>query len=97
MPPPFGVENPEDLPFVTPDEWVTTVVDVREGVRRKRAALIAHHSQIAPDWPMLAIPEEVNIEQFGDESFQLVISRVPATLPETDVFAGVTAEEAVPA
>ncbi len=97
MPPPFGVENPEDLPFVTPDEWITTTVDIREGVRRKRQALVAHHSQIPPDWPMLAIPEEVNIEHFGSEAFQLVISRVPVTLPETDVFAGVLVEEAVPA
>ena len=95
MPPPFGIDNPEDLPFVTPDEWITTTVDVRDGIRRKRAALVAHHSQIAPDWPMLAIPEEVNIEQFGTEAFQLVISRVPASLPEDDVFAGVVAKEAV--
>ena len=97
MPPPFGVERPEDLPFVTPDEWITTTVDIRDGVRRKRQALIAHHSQIAPDWPMLAMPEEVNIEHFGTEAFQLVISRVPVTLPETDVFAGIVVEEAVPA
>ena len=44
---------------------------------------------------MLAIPEEVNIEHFGTEAFQLVISRVPVTLPETDVFAGLAVEEAV--
>jgi N-acetyl-1-D-myo-inositol-2-amino-2-deoxy-alpha-D-glucopyranoside deacetylase len=91
QPPPFGVENPEDLPFVSPDEWVTTTVDIRAAVRRKRQALIAHHSQIAPDWPMLAIPEEVNIEHFGMESYELVISRTPPVLPETDVFAGVVA------
>ncbi|MDQ6847586.1 MAG: PIG-L family deacetylase [Candidatus Dormibacteraeota bacterium] len=95
MEPPFGVENPEDLPFVTPDAWITTTVDVRKGIRRKREAMIAHHSQIGPDWPLLAIPEEVNIEHFGEESFQLVISRVPVTLPETDVFAGIAVEEAV--
>ncbi len=94
-PPPFGVENPEDLPFVTPDEWISTTVDIRNAVRRKRQALVAHHSQIAPDWPMLAIPEEVNIEHFGTEAFQLVISRVPVTLPETDLFAGITAKETV--
>jgi N-acetyl-1-D-myo-inositol-2-amino-2-deoxy-alpha-D-glucopyranoside deacetylase len=95
MAPPFGVEKPEDLPFVTPDEWITTTVDIKNAVRRKRRALIAHHSQIAPDWPMLAIPEEVNIEHFGTEAYQLVISHVPVTLPETDVFAGVTADEPV--
>ncbi|MGH7723043.1 MAG: N-acetyl-1-D-myo-inositol-2-amino-2-deoxy-alpha-D-glucopyranoside deacetylase [Candidatus Dormibacteria bacterium] len=95
QPPPFGVDNPEDLPFVTPDEWITTTVDIRAAVRRKRQALVAHHSQIGPDWPMLAVPEEVTIEHFGTEAFQLVISRVPVTLPETDLFAGITAEEAV--
>jgi N-acetyl-1-D-myo-inositol-2-amino-2-deoxy-alpha-D-glucopyranoside deacetylase len=89
MPPPFGVENPEDLPFVTPDEWITATVDIRAGVRRKREALVAHHSQIAPDWPMLAIPEEITIEHFGTEAFQLVISHVPVSLPETDLFAGI--------
>ncbi len=95
MEPPFGVENPEDLPFVTPDEWITTVVDVREGIRRKRQAMIAHKSQIGPDWPMLTVSEDVSIEHFGNEAFQLVISHVPVTLPETDLFAGVAAEEAV--
>ncbi|MBJ7594710.1 MAG: PIG-L family deacetylase [Candidatus Dormibacteraeota bacterium] len=95
MEPPFGVENPEDLPFVTPDEWITTTIDVRKGIRRKREAMIAHHSQIGPDWPLLAIPEAVNIEHFGEESFQLVISRVPVSLPETDLFAGLSVEEAV--
>lgn len=95
MPPPFGVENPEDLPFITPDEWVTSTVDIRDGVRRKREALVAHHSQIAPDWPMLAVPEEMTIAHFGSESFQLVISRVPVTLPETDLFAGIEVEAAV--
>ncbi len=96
MPPPFGVENPEDLPFITPDEWITSTVDVRAGIRRKRDAMIAHHSQIGPDWPLLAIPEDVNVEHFGSEAFQMVITRVPVTLPETDLFAGISVEEAVP-
>jgi N-acetyl-1-D-myo-inositol-2-amino-2-deoxy-alpha-D-glucopyranoside deacetylase len=93
MEPPFGVENPDDLPFLTPDEWVTTTIDCRTVVGRKRDALRAHRSQIAPDWPMLAIPEEMAGE-FADEYFQLVISRRSPTLPETDVFAGVAVEEA---
>jgi N-acetyl-1-D-myo-inositol-2-amino-2-deoxy-alpha-D-glucopyranoside deacetylase len=95
MEPPFGVEDPDDLPFLTPDEWVTTTVDVRNGVRRKRAALLAHHSQITPDWPMLAIPEDVSIEHFGTEAYQLVISRSVPSLPETDLFAGIEAARAV--
>ena len=95
MEPPFGVEDTDDLPFLTPDEWVTTTVDVRNAVRRKRAALLAHHSQITPDWPMLAIPEDVTIEQFGTEAYLLVISRNVPSLPETDLFAGIEAAAAV--
>jgi N-acetyl-1-D-myo-inositol-2-amino-2-deoxy-alpha-D-glucopyranoside deacetylase len=93
MDPPFGANDPSDLPFLTPDEWVTTTVDCRDVVLRKREALRAHRSQIAPDWPMLAIPEEAAIA-FADEYFQLVISRQPPTFPETDVFAGVVPEPA---
>ncbi|MDQ2961315.1 MAG: PIG-L family deacetylase, partial [Candidatus Dormibacteraeota bacterium] len=91
--PPFGIDDPADLPFVTPDEWVTTHVDVRDTLGRKRQALTAHRSQIGPDWPMLAIPEEVTRQYFPDESFQLVISHVPTQIPESDVFAGVSPED----
>jgi len=86
--PPFGEVDPADLPFVAPDEWVTTTVSHRDQVERKRAALRAHRSQLTDDFPMLKIPVEVTREFFADEHFQLVISRVPTRLPETDVFAG---------
>ena len=90
MEPPFGVDDPSELPFLTPDEWVTTTVDCRSVIGRKRAALRAHRSQISDDWPMLSIPEEI-AREFADEFFQLVISRRPPQLPETDVFAGIEA------
>ena len=89
---PFGVDDPSELPFLTPDDWVTTTVDCRSTIWRKRDALRAHRSQIGPDWPMLAIPDAV-AEEFADEYYQLVISRVPVTLPESDVFAGIIAKE----
>ena len=76
MEPPFGTDNPDDLPFLTPDEWVTTTIDCRSTVMRKRDALRAHRSQIAPDWPLLAIPDDI-AELFADEYFQLTISRTP--------------------
>lgn len=93
--PPFGVEDAEELPFLTPDYLVTTTVDCRTTLRRKREALRAHRSQIPPDWPMLAVPEEAAL-QFADEYFQLAISRRPAALPESDVFAGVGEEAPLP-
>jgi N-acetyl-1-D-myo-inositol-2-amino-2-deoxy-alpha-D-glucopyranoside deacetylase len=89
MEPPFGEENPDNLEFLTPDEFVTTTIDCRSVVARKRDALRAHRSQISPDWPQLTIPDDIAV-QFAGEFFQLVISRTPAVLPETDLFAGIT-------
>ncbi len=90
---PFGTDDPAKLPFLTPDEWVTTTIDCRDAIVRKRDALRAHRSQIGPDWPLLTIPDEVAAE-FADEYFQLVINRTDSTPPETDVFAGVRVEQA---
>ena len=90
MDPPFGEDNPDNLAFLTPDEWVTTTMDCRSVVARKREALRAHRSQISADWPQLTISDEV-AEQFATEFYQLVISRTPAVLPETDLFAGISA------
>jgi mycothiol S-conjugate amidase len=89
MDPPFGEENPDNILFLTPDEWVTSTVDCRAVVGRKREALRAHRSQISPDWPQLTISDEV-AEQFATEYYQLIISRTTAALPETDLFAGVS-------
>jgi len=89
MDPPFGVDDPDELPFLTPDEYVTTTIDCASVVGRKRDALRAHRSQIADDWPQLTLPDDV-LKQFAGEFYQLVISRTPAVLPETDLFAGIT-------
>ena len=88
--PPFGEANPDEMEFLTPDAEVTTTIDGVSVVGRKRDALRAHRSQISEDWPQLSMPEDV-LRQFADEYFQLVISRTPAVLPETDLFSGITA------
>lgn len=86
--PPFGEANPDEMAFLTPDEDVTTTIDCVDVIGRKREALRAHHSQISEDWPQLSMPDDV-LKEFADEYFQLVISRKPAVLPETDLFSGV--------
>ena len=83
---PFGEANPDEMEFLTPDEDVTTTIDCVDVIGRKRDALRAHHSQISEDWPQLSMPDDV-LKEFADEYFQLVISRKPAVLPETDLFA----------
>jgi LmbE family N-acetylglucosaminyl deacetylase len=87
---PFGDATADEMDFLTPDENVTTNIDTADVIGRKRDALRAHHSQISDDWPQLTLPDEV-LRQFADEHFQLVISRKPSELPETDLFAGVEA------
>ena len=94
MKPPFGEADPDSLDFITPDEWVTTVVNCRDQLSRKRQALLAHRSQLTEEFALLSIPEEVLREHFPNEHFQLVLSRAPTALPETDVFAGLA--EAAP-
>lgn len=78
----------DEIPFAVPDEEISTWVDCTAGLTRKRDALTAHHSQIAPDWPLLALPDEMSRELFGTEAYQLVFSRVSAPGRETDLFAG---------
>ena len=89
MPHPFDGRDVDELEFGTPDELVTTSVDVRAGISAQRAALRAHRSQISESFPMLSAPEELIREHFGHEHYQLAMSRVPVALSETDLFAGV--------
>jgi N-acetyl-1-D-myo-inositol-2-amino-2-deoxy-alpha-D-glucopyranoside deacetylase len=93
MKPPFGDTDPESLEFITPDEWVTTAVSCPDQLGRKREALRAHRSQLTEDFALLSVPEELLREHFHSEFFQLVLSRVPTTTPETDVFAGLDGED----
>ena len=87
-------ENPEDdakdwwANRGIPDDEVTTVVDVRNEVEAKEAALRAHRSQIPADWFLLRMPPEGRAEMMGFESFLLIFSTVPSALPEDDLFAG---------
>ena len=86
---PFEGRDVADLDFVADDDTVTSIVAAGDGVRAQREALLAHHSQIDESFPMLTAPEEVMREIFGDEHYQLVLTRVPVTLLESDLFAGV--------
>ncbi|HEX8941458.1 MAG TPA: PIG-L family deacetylase [Candidatus Limnocylindrales bacterium] len=71
-----------------PDEAITTRVDVLPYLERRLEALRAHRTQIAPDFPFMAVGIEGWRELGGQETFILRASRVPVTPPETDLFAG---------
>ena len=66
---------------------ITTTVDIRPVLSRKRAALLSHASQINDSW-FSKIPPEVAEQVFGQESFIRAVDRTGAPVPEDDLFAG---------
>jgi LmbE family N-acetylglucosaminyl deacetylase len=66
---------------------ITTTVDIRPVLARKRAALFAHGSQINDSW-FSKIPPEIAEQAFGYEYFIRKTDTTGAPLPETDLFAG---------
>lgn len=90
LPSPFGDADPagpDEVPFGTSDELVTTRVDVSPWLAAKRAALAAHASQIGPDSFFLNTPDELVDAVFGCEEFVLEHGP-PVDGEEQDLFAG---------
>jgi len=84
---PYGerwLERPE------PETPPTTTIDVAGTYGARKAALLAHATQIDPDSPFwFGLPDDVAETVFPFEVYRLAQSRVPTELPETDLFAGV--------
>jgi LmbE family N-acetylglucosaminyl deacetylase len=66
---------------------ITTTVDIRPVLDRKREALLTHSSQIQDSW-FSKIPADIAQEAFGVETFIRVSDSTGAPLPEDDLFAG---------
>jgi LmbE family N-acetylglucosaminyl deacetylase len=66
---------------------ITTTIDIRPVLARKRAALFAHGSQINDSW-FSKIPPELTEQVFGYEYFIRATDTTGAPLPENDLFAG---------
>lgn len=97
LPTPFDDAEPSGAPpFGTDDGDVTTVVDVRPWLERKRTALAAHRSQLGADSFFLNVPDDLAPAVFGREWFVRARSDVPAPLPEDDLFAGLDAPDPPP-
>jgi LmbE family N-acetylglucosaminyl deacetylase len=80
--------DPEQLRMLDAVEArITTAIDVRPFVERKRVALATHASQIQESfWSDL--PTEAFRSLFGEESFIRAHDTVGAPIPETDLFVG---------
>jgi N-acetyl-1-D-myo-inositol-2-amino-2-deoxy-alpha-D-glucopyranoside deacetylase len=90
----FGVTDAADLPFVQPDEIVTTLVDARDLEPKKLAAMRAYPTQMTVDGPFFALSNNVGREAWGVEYFRLVKGPLVRSADpfggdhETDLFAG---------
>jgi N-acetyl-1-D-myo-inositol-2-amino-2-deoxy-alpha-D-glucopyranoside deacetylase len=73
----------------TPDELVTTRVDVSEYVDQKRQAFAAHVSQNDPNSWFTTMADQLYRMAFGTEYYQLARGKPGPERPEPDVFAGV--------
>ena len=73
----------------TPDELITTKVDVSDLVDRKRAAFGAHVSQNDPNSWFATITDQIYRLAFGTEYYQLARGKPGPDLPENDLFAGI--------
>jgi LmbE family N-acetylglucosaminyl deacetylase len=69
------------------EQRVTTSVDIRPVLAKKRDALFAHGSQISESW-FSKIPLEVTEATFGHEHFIRASDSTGAPIPEDDLFAG---------
>ncbi|HEY3240609.1 MAG TPA: mycothiol conjugate amidase Mca [Acidimicrobiia bacterium] len=79
--------NPDDE-----ERPITTRIDVGDYLDERRAALLAHRTQIDPESFWMRLPEDVVREIFPWEEYRLARSLVDATAPaggfEADLFAG---------
>ena len=88
-----GGEEPSpeeaEAPFGTPDELITTAVDVSSAWEAKRAAIYAHESQAA-NFDFLRVDEELIKIGFGKEFFVRRSDTTGAPVPEADLFEGIS-------
>jgi len=86
------VTDPDELPFGTRDELVTSAVDASGYLSAKIAAMRAHATQISVDGPFFALSNNIPNKAFAVEFYQLVRGTLgqadSVTGHETDLFAG---------
>lgn len=72
----------------TPEEELTTIIDVRDYLSQKLKALFSHQSQIGPNSFFKRIPEQWREEAFGFEYFVCIKGCSPIGRKEKNLFEG---------
>jgi mycothiol S-conjugate amidase len=89
----LGLESPFDERWFerpSQDHLITTRIHVGEHDEARRAALLAHATQIDPESPFwFGLPAEVAREAYPYEDYVLARSLVDSEQPEDDLFAGI--------
>jgi LmbE family N-acetylglucosaminyl deacetylase len=86
--PEWDMTEEEQRQIAESEARITTEVDIRPVLERKRDALVTHASQITDSW-FSKIPPEIVESAFGYETFIRVRNETQAPVPESDLFAGV--------
>lgn len=94
----LGLDSPYAAWFERP-EWAelaeaiegsfTTFIDVSDFLPQRRAALLAHRTQIDPEGHWMRLPEDAVRRAFPYEEYVLARSLVETRLPEDDLFSGI--------
>ena len=90
-----GVDVPDRRPadpevrrqMAEAEQRITTTVDIRPVLARKREALLTHASQIQDSW-FSKIPPDIAEATWGQESFIRASESTGTAVPEDDLFAG---------
>jgi mycothiol S-conjugate amidase len=86
--------------FPDRDDRFTCMVDVGDYLHHRRAALLAHRTQVDPDGFWMRLPDEVVRQVFPWDEYILARSRVAPRMregePESDLFAGLRAPVELP-
>lgn len=91
----FGAETVDDLPFVVPDELVTTALHCPDFGAAKARAMAAHATQISVDGRFFALSNNLGRRVATTEYFRLVDGKLGELNPdghEDDLFAGLSPE-----
>lgn len=83
--------NGQQLPFfATPDEEISTTLDVSAWVERRMTAWDCHRSQHNPQGMWSEVSDEARRDYTSREALQLIAHRLPnAPQPESDLWAGI--------
>jgi mycothiol S-conjugate amidase len=86
---PFGEWVESRAARELPEREVTTHIECADWFEARDESLRAHATQIDPAGFFFAVPRDLERAVWTHEEYELAESRVPTTLPEDDLFAGI--------